>query len=84
MKFIILLLISIVIYVNGYSHNNVPKKYNEKIKNGIRNAVALTSFSLILNPKAMAAVLSDEERQQLMAEVGKITETMNTPIEIKK
>lgn len=28
--------------------------------------------------------LSEEERQQLMAEVGKITETMNTPIEIKK
>jgi hypothetical protein len=27
---------------------------------------------------------SEEERQQLMAEVGKITETMNTPIEIKK
>ena len=72
MKFIILLLISIVIYINGYSHNNMrlvmktsslPKKYNDKVKNGIRNAVALTSFSLILNPKAMAAVLSYEERQ---------------------
>jgi len=28
--------------------------------------------------------LSEEERQQLMAEVGKITDTMNIPIEIKK
>ena len=28
--------------------------------------------------------LSEEERQQLMAEVGKITDSMNIPIEIKK
>lgn len=28
--------------------------------------------------------LSEEERQQLMAEVGKITDSMNTSIEIKK